>query len=285
MTSPAVDDPSADPGSTMPPVVVESGLDNLRSGDVRFLQEASRHGRLHVRIPSDRLVEEVTGSRPLFPAAERLFLAESLRWVASAAIVDRTVAADMPELAARHAGLVVRAEDEDAATLAAARAHGVACRVVTPAHRQGFPVLEAPTPPPEVPRVLVTGCFDWLHSGHIRFFMDAAALGALYVVVGSDRNVELLKGPGHPLQREAERRYMVGSARAVHQCLVSSGSGWMDAEPEVDEIQPAFYVVNEDGDVPEKRDFCKAHGIEFVVLQRLPHAGLPPRSSTDLRGF
>ena len=132
---------------------------------------------------------------------------------------------------------------------------------------------------------MVTGCYDWLHSGHIRFFMDAAAYGALYAVVGSDRNVELLKGPGHPLQHEDERRYMVGAVRSVHRCLVSSGSGWMDAEPEIDRIRPTHYVVNEDGDQPEKREFCRQRGIEYVVLKRVPHAGLPARSSTALRGF
>ncbi len=128
--------------------------------------------------------------------------------------------------------------------------------------------------------MVITGCYDWLHSGHIRFFMDAAEYGALYAVVGSDRNVELLKGPGHPLQHEEERRYMVGAVNSVHRCLVSSGEGWMDAEPEIDAIRPAFYVVNEDGDQPEKREFCREHGIEYVVLKRVPHAGLPARSST-----
>jgi cytidyltransferase-like protein len=267
------------------PVVVEHALDNLRSGDVRFLQEAARHGPLHVRVPSDRLVEELTGSRPLFPAAERLFLAESLRWVTSAAVVDRPVTLEMSGLAAQRARLIVRAEDADAAARDAAREHGVGWHAVSLADRAGFPAIEPRTPAPGVPRVVVTGCYDWLHSGHIRFFLDAAAHGALYVVVGSDRNVELLKGPGHPLQGEDERRYMVGSVRSVDACLVSSGSGWMDAEPEIEDIRPAFYVVNEDGDQPEKRDFCRAHGIELIVLQRLPHAGLPPRSSTELRGF
>jgi len=151
--------------------------------------------------------------------------------------------------------------------------------------RAGFPVPDPAAPAPGLPRVIITGCYDWLHSGHIRFFMDAAAYGALYAVVGSDRNVALLKGAGHPLQREEERRYMVGAVSSVHQCLVSSGSGWMDAEPEIDVIRPTFYVVNHDGDQPEKRAFCAEHGIEYVVLERKPHAGLPARSSTALRGF
>ena len=53
---------------------------------------------------------------------------------------------------------------------------------------------------------------------------------------------------------------MVGAIKSVHQCLVSSGSGWMDAEPEIADIRPTYYVVNEDGDQPEKREFCRKLG-------------------------
>ncbi len=264
--------------------IVQASLDNLRSDDVRFLQVAAGHGALHVRVPSDDLVAEATGSRPEFPAAERLFLAKSIRWVESTSIVDRFVTDELPGLAG-DTTLVVRKEDDDPALGAAARAANVPYRVVSSAARAEFPVEDPAPPPSDVPRVVVTGCFDWLHSGHIRFFMDAAAHGALYVVVGSDRNVALLKGEGHPLQSEEERRYMVGAMAAVHSCLVSTGSGWMDAEPEIDMIKPTYYVVNEDGDQPEKREFCEAHGLEYVVLERIPHEGLPARSSTDLRGF
>jgi len=264
--------------------IVQASLDNLRSDDVRFLQLAAGHGSLHVRVPSDDLVAAATGSLPTFPAAERVFLAGSIRWVESASVVDRFVANDLAELTG-DTTLVVRKEDDDSALGAAAHAANVPYRVVSPAARAEFPIEDPAPPPSDTPRVVVTGCFDWLHSGHIRFFMDAAALGALYVVVGSDRNVALLKGEGHPLQSEEERRYMVGAMAAVHSCLVSSGSGWMDAEPEIDMIKPAYYVVNEDGDQPEKRQFCEAHGLEYVVLERIPHEGLPARSSTNLRGF
>ncbi len=133
--------------------------------------------------------------------------------------------------------------------------------------------------------MIVTGCYDWFHSGHVRFFEEASALGDLYVVVGHDANIKLLKGEGHPLISQAERRYLVHAVRCVCQALISTGHGWMDAEPEVALIKPHFYVVNEDGDKPEKRAFCAAHGIEYVVLKRLPKAGLPRRESTLLRGF
>ncbi|HYO44064.1 MAG TPA: adenylyltransferase/cytidyltransferase family protein [Candidatus Limnocylindrales bacterium] len=266
-------------------VAVEASLDNLRSDDVRFLEEAAALGPLHARIPSDGLLAAQTGAAPLFPAAERLFLAESMRFVTTAEIVDRPVVDALDALATAGASLAIREEDVDPGLRAAAAAAGVSVAVVTRASRAGFPVPDPAPPPPGTPRIVVTGCYDWLHSGHIRFFLDAAAYGALYAVVGSDRNVELLKGPGHPLQREEERRYMVGAVRGVHQCLVSSGSGWMDAEPEVDLIKPAYYVVNGDGDQAEKRAFCAERGIGYVVLERKPHAGLPARSSTALRGF
>ena len=229
-------------------------------------------------------VAETTGEAPAFPAVERHFLAQAIRWVTSAEIVDRPVAEAMDRLRAAGSRLVVREEAEPDLRRAAAAA-GVPWHVVTAADRAGFPVTDPAPPPPGAPRVVVTGCYDWLHSGHVRFFMDAADYGALYAVVGSDRNVSLLKGPGHPLQGEEERRYMVGAVRSVHRCLVSSGSGWMDAEPEIEWIRPSHYVVNEDGDQPEKREFCRAHGIEYVILRRIPHAGLPARSSTALRGF
>ena len=134
-------------------------------------------------------------------------------------------------------------------------------------------------------RVLVTGCYDWFHTGHIRFFEECAELGDLYVVVGHDANIRLLKGDGHPMFDEQQRRYVVGSVRYVTEALISTGHGWMDAEPEVARVKPELYVVNEDGDRPEKRQFCAEHNLEYRVLKRLPKPGLPRRESTHLRGF
>ena len=78
---------------------------------------------------------------------------------------------------------------------------------------------------------------------------------------------------------------MAGSIRHDRQALVSTGMGWLDAEPEIAMLKPDLYAVNEDGDRPEKREFCQNHGIRYVVLKRLPKPGLARRTSTDLRGF
>ncbi len=114
---------------------------------------------------------------------------------------------------------------------------------------------------------------------------QAATQGTDYSVVGHDANVRLLQGEGHPLFPQDERRYMVQSIRFVTQALISSGHGWMDAEPEIELVRPHMYAVNEDGDKPEKRRFCAEHGLEYVVLKRTPRPGLAARSSSGLRGF
>ena len=94
--------------------------------------------------------------------------------------------------------------------------------------------------------------------------------------------------PGLPEQNfilEPERLYMVQAIRFVKEALVATGSGWMDAEPEIAKIYPDIYAVNEDGDKPEKRAFCQEHNLGYVVLKRTPKEGLATRTSTNLRGF
>jgi cytidyltransferase-like protein len=147
-----------------------------------------------------------------------------------------------------------------------------------------------PEPPPTLSmpgrkKIVATGCYDWFHSGHVRFFEEASAYGDLYIIVGHDQNIRLLKGEGHPLVPEEERRYTVGSIKYVKQALISSGDGWLDADPEIRHLKPDIYIVNEDGDKGGKREYCQKLGIEYLVLKRAPAPGLPKRSSTDLRGF
>ncbi|GKT11872.1 MAG: D-beta-D-heptose 7-phosphate kinase/D-beta-D-heptose 1-phosphate adenosyltransferase [Thiomicrorhabdus sp.] len=50
-------------------------------------------------------------------------------------------------------------------------------------------------------RVVITnGCFDLLHSGHVRYLNEAAKLGErLIVAVNSDESVQVLKGPTRPI--------------------------------------------------------------------------------------
>jgi cytidyltransferase-like protein len=235
--------------------VISAAFDDFRARDVRLIDEASRlAGKpIDVHLWTDGTVTRATGKPPKFPFAERRYTVQSVRFVRHVVPwnVPQIV---LPELSA--------------------------------ASLETFPESPACPVDPAAPKkkVVVTGCFDWLHSGHVRFFEEVSELGDLYVIVGHDKNIALLKGHA-PMFQQNVRRYMVSAIRFVKLALISSGDGWMDAEPEIARIKPDIYAVNDDGDRPEKRAFCDARGIQYRVLKREPKPGLPRRQSTKLRGF
>lgn len=269
-------------------VVVSGGFDDIRCPDVRFLQEASRLGPLHVLLWNDESLRAATGREPKFPATERLYFLQAVRYVDVVHLIEAPADTNtLPTIPGLHPQTrVVREGENSRERQAFCDAHGIKLRIVTEAELARFPDdPPAAVAPASRKRAIVTGSYDWFHTGHVRFFEEVSELGDLYVVVGHDANIRLLKGEGHPMFSEDHRRYMVSSIRYVTQALISSGHGWLDAEPEIERIRPDIYAVNEDGDKPEKREYCQRHGIEYVVLKRLPKPGLPRRESTNLRGF
>jgi cytidyltransferase-like protein len=131
-------------------------------------------------------------------------------------------------------------------------------------------------------KVIVSGCFDLLHSGHIAFFEEASAYGDVYVALGADKTVFELKGR-LPVNTEDERLFMVRSVRCVKDAFISQGSGMLDFIEEFKQLKPDVMVVNADGNMMEKQQLCEQFDVEYVVLQREPYGSLPRRSSTALR--
>lgn len=131
-------------------------------------------------------------------------------------------------------------------------------------------------------KVFVSGCYDMLHSGHVAFFKEASRYGDLYVGIGSDKTIQELKNR-KTVCSEKERLYMVKAIRYVTDACINNGSGMMDFVESVDRFKPDVFVVNSDGGNDVKRRFCEERGIEYVVLEREPEAGLQARSTTALR--
>lgn len=72
--------------------------------------------------------------------------------------------------------------------------------------------------------VLVTGVFDLLHVGHIRFLAEARdSGGALFVGVEEDRRVAAWKGPGRPVNTADERAEVLAALRSVDAVFVIEG--------------------------------------------------------------
>lgn len=273
--------------STTKQVIVVGAFDDIRSRQLRFLEEAATGGAVTVLLWTDDQVQRQTGQPPKFPLAERRYFLEAVRYVTQV-ITDATFANPhaLPAFPSYRPDLWVdEASPDTELRRKFCAGRGLEYRVLPAAQLAGFPV---PPPMPSAPgrkKVVVTGCYDWFHSGHVRFTEEVSAYGDLYVILGHDENIRLLKGEGHPLLGAAERRYVVGSIKYVKQALISSGTGWLDADPEIQQLQPDIYAVNEDGDKGGKREYCAERGIAYLVLKRTPAPGLPRRSSTDLRGF
>lgn len=64
--------------------------------------------------------------------------------------------------------------------------------------------------------VLVGGCFDILHIGHVQFLEKAKRQGdILFVMLESDETVRHLKGESRPIHKQQERAYMLSSLSVV----------------------------------------------------------------------
>ena len=130
-------------------------------------------------------------------------------------------------------------------------------------------------------KVFVSGFFDMLHSGHIAFLKEASDYGELHVGLGSDRTISDLKGR-NAVYSEDERKYMIEALACVNEVSINRGEGILDFLPDLKELKPDIFIVNEEGHTPEKEQICNDLNIEYKVLRRIPYNGLPVRSTTSL---
>lgn len=278
--------------SKCPIVCVQGNFDDLRSMDIRFLQEAAKLGGVHVLLFSDQASRQIFGKKVIFPYEERSYYIENIKYIQQVSMAGHaekdclSLESIAPDARGHSVIWAVREKEAALEKEAFCRDNNIEYRVIPDADVAGFPVENNVSGKQSKNRkIMVSGCFDWVHSGHVRFFEEVSQFGDLYVVVGHDGNLRLLKGEGHPLFLQQERLYWVQAIRFVKHALISTGHGWLDAAPEIERIRPDMFVVNSDGDVPEKRHYFNELGIEYKVLERRPKKGLPARVSTNLRGF
>lgn len=131
-------------------------------------------------------------------------------------------------------------------------------------------------------KVFVSGSFDMLHSGHIKFLKEASLFGQLYVGIGSDGSIEKYKRK-KPICPAAERLFMLRSIKYVHEVFVNSGEGPLDFKEDIIRLKPDMLIVNEDQISLSKEDLCWELGIGYIVLKRRTEPGLPVRSTTKYR--
>src|SRR5664279_5094174 len=62
-------------------VIVSGGFDDIRSRDLRFLEEASKLGELSVLLWPDATLQKLTGNAAKFPLGERFYFLNAVRYV------------------------------------------------------------------------------------------------------------------------------------------------------------------------------------------------------------
>ncbi|OBI25893.1 PfkB family carbohydrate kinase [Mycobacterium sp. E2238] len=117
-------------------------------------------------------------------------------------------------------------------------------------------------------RVVVAtgGCFDLLHTGHIRLLRRARELGdALIVLVNSDASVRALKGAARPVMRDVDRARVLAALACVDGVTIFDG---LTPERMLEALRPDIWVKGGDyvaAELPEA-DVVYRHGGEVVIL-------------------
>jgi cytidyltransferase-like protein len=122
--------------------------------------------------------------------------------------------------------------------------------------------------------VVVTGVFDLLHVGHLRFLCAARALGSRLVVgVESDERVRGWKGPDRPIQTQEDRCELLSALRVVDDVFIIEGER---VEPDyyVELLRPLYArylaVTADDPFLEQKRAAMATIGVELrVVIPRV----------------
>ena len=97
--------------------------------------------------------------------------------------------------------------------------------------------------------VFTNGCYDLLHSGHVRLLESAKSLGdVLVLALNSDASVARMKGPSRPVFSERERAELAAALAAVD-AVVIFGEDRPDRA--LREIRPDVYVKGGDYRIDE----------------------------------
>ena len=117
------------------------------------------------------------------------------------------------------------------------------------------------------PIVFTNGVFDILHRGHVSYLAQARALGAsLVLALNSDASARLLgKGPGRPLNAEADRACVLAALESVSLVTLFDEATPVEL---LKRVRPQLYVKGGDYDIEslEETKWVRSWGGEARAL-------------------
>lgn len=117
--------------------------------------------------------------------------------------------------------------------------------------------------------VCTNGCFDILHTGHVKYLEKTKSFADyLIVLLNSDKSVKSIKGPSRPVNNEKDRAEILSALRCVDYVVLFDEDSPKNL---LDEIKPDVYTKGADytmETLPEaaimRKNGTRVEFIEFV---------------------
>lgn len=124
-------------------------------------------------------------------------------------------------------------------------------------------------------KIFVSGAFNVLHAGHMRFFEDARSLGDYLIVSFPPADLLWKVYDKKSVLNDTDKQAVISALSMVDEVILSSDedaalsfkTAFLQVKPDV------LAVTTDDQYLEEKRRFCEAQGVEFVVLEKTSPAG------------
>lgn len=118
--------------------------------------------------------------------------------------------------------------------------------------------------------VLIGGCFDILHIGHVKFLKKAKGIGDyLIVLLEPDINIKKLKGPTRPIQSELQRKEILEAIKFIDKViLVPNNANGETYNKLVKKLKPSVIAVTEGDPIKQiKLSQAKSVGAKLKVIK------------------
>lgn len=118
-------------------------------------------------------------------------------------------------------------------------------------------------------KVLVGGCFDILHFGHIHFLREAKKLGNyLVIALESDIGVKKLKGIARPIHNENQRKEILESLKFVDEVIILKDKMTdEDYKHLVDKIKPQIIAITKGSNTQTHAKRVRAKVVEIPKIK------------------
>jgi cytidyltransferase-like protein len=132
-------------------------------------------------------------------------------------------------------------------------------------------------------KVFVSGCYDILHAGHLQFFKDAKELGDhLIVCFASDKVLFKHKKRKSSIPQDHKMALLKSVCLIDEVCVGEHAEKGLDFLEHFLSKKPSILAVTEDDLYSDlKKDLCKKHNVEYVVLPK-KNPNFSPTSTSSI---